>query len=233
VAPVGESWWAGAEALYRNIGVTAPRGDRRSAQDVFGDSVPGLLTGAELASAGLFLTGDTRDRLYVPRSGGLYSFEASRNFGIDSSSEFEYWKYRAELQQSFPITSDKRKIITLRGTVETNQPTNDDGDIPFVDLAIIGSWDTLRGFANQRYYDNSAATFSLEYRYQIYRAFDWAFFADVGQVGQEIGDFHWEGFHAGFGARWIVWVNKNLPASIEAARSNEQWRFYFQLRPRF
>jgi outer membrane protein assembly factor BamA len=229
--PIAEDWRLGSHLLYRNFGVTEPRGVP-SSQQVFRDAgVPGLLSGAEIGSLRFLVDRDTRDRLYVPTQGSLQNFEVSFNEGL-GKGDFSYWKYRIESQNFFPLSSTHRQVVTLRALAETNQERGN-GVVPFVDLAQVGSWDSLRGVSNQRFYDNSAVAASLEYRYGIWRALDAALFVDAGQVGKELGDLALGDFHAGYGGRVIVWATETLPISFDVARSREAWRFYIHLRPRF
>jgi outer membrane protein assembly factor BamA len=230
-ADVNEAWRSGFRVAYRNTGVTDPRSGS-STQDMFATSnVPGLFTGATILATELFFDQDTRPKDEIPRSGGVKHFEVSLNEGI-SKGDFSYWKYRFEFQQLFPLTSDKRKLIALRGAAETNQEKGGSG-VPFFDMPTLGNWGTLRGFDNYRFYDKSAMSVGIEYRYRIWEPMDFGLFVDAGQVAPEIGDFGFDRFHTGYGVRLIATPSPKVPISIDIARSSEKWRWYVNFSKRF
>lgn len=229
-AQLDDAWSAGIHGLYRNIGITRPRAGA-STQDFFdSDTAPGLFTGAKLASTELSLSHDTRDRAQASTKGGQQRLELSRNEGI-GKSDFSYWKYIFAFQQYFALGRDRRKVIAVRGMVETNQERR--GSVPFFDMPALGDWNTLRGFQNYRFRDKSAVTFGLEYRYRIWQALDWGIFVDRGQVGPQFGDFAWNRFHTGYGVKLIMLPKPDRPITFDVARSNEAWRFYINFSPKF
>jgi outer membrane protein assembly factor BamA len=230
-AEIDDVWTSGLHTAYRNIGVTRPR-TGSSAQDSFVEAgVPGLFTGAVLLSTQLTLDHDTRPKDEIPRSGTSQHFEVSLNEGIDKG-DFSYWKYRYEFQHLIPLTDDQRKVIALRGMAETNQEKGG-STVPFFDMPTLGSWSTLRGFDNYRFYDKSAMSAGIEYRYRIWEPIDFGLFVDAGQVAPEIGDFGFDRFHYGYGIRVITMPKPNVPISFDIARSSEKWRWYVNFTRKF
>src|SRR5215510_12712571 len=225
-----DRWTTAFGATYRNVGVTNPTSGV-STQDVFSSaSVPGLF-GATLGSAGFFITRDTEKRDNNSFKGSLDEFLISFNRSIDGEN-FEYWRYRFYSHHFFWLTDDGRKVIAARGLVETNV-TPAGHVMPFFDMPFVGSDNTLRGFDNFRFRDQSALALSLEYRYRIWPAMDWGLFIDQGQVAPQLGDMALNGFHTGYGVRLFVWPKPNLPISIDIGRSNETWRAYINFNTRF
>ena len=223
-------WKGSLRAVYQNVGVTEPR-KVQSAQQAFANKdIPGLLEGAEMRSAVLAVTRDTTNHK-VPTRGGLLQAEASLNDGM-GKGDFSYWKYRVRFHQFFPLDAGESKIVAIRAMAETNQERRG-SKIPFFDLATLGDWNDLRGFEQSRFYDKSALSFGVEYRYRIWRAFDWALFTDRGQVAPEPGDFGAARFHTSYGARLIALPKTRRPITIDAARSREGWRFYLNFSPEF
>lgn len=228
---INEQWSTGLHLAYRNIGVTDPTGVP-SAQDVFDRSkVPGLAGGAELASLVFSVENDTKDNRRIPSTGGLRQLEISLNEGI-GRGDFSFWRYRADLQQFFSLDSSHRKIIALRALIETNQEKGG-SQVPFFEMATLGGANSLRSFQNFRFYDKSAVAFLLEYRYRVWRAFDWALFLEEGQVAPEPGDFAWDRFHTGYGVRFYIRATPALPISFDLGRSRDGWRVYFRFKPSF
>jgi outer membrane protein assembly factor BamA len=149
-----------------------------------------------------------------------------------SHGDFAYWKYHLEFQRFFAVSEDRRSVISVRGMAETNQEKGG-SLVPFFDMPWLGSWRTLRGFENYRYRDKSALAVGIEYRYRIWRALDWGFFVDNGQVGPEPGDFSWSGFHTGYGTRFMMLPTPRSAITVDLGRSNEQWRMYINFNPTF
>jgi len=227
-----DAWKSRIAVGHSNVGITEPYGDRDpSAQDSFRDSaVPGLKTGGKLLSTSISIERNTLDGL-VPGSGGLHRVEAGLHEG-SGRGDFSYWKYRYDLEHYFPLSDDHRKVIAIRGRLETNEEKGG-SQVPFFDLPYIGGRSTLRGFDSFRFMDKSALNIGAEYRYRIWRAFDVGLFVDQGQVAPEIGDFGWDRFHTGYGARLVVRPTSNYAMSFDAGRSAEGWRLYIDFSSNF
>ena len=230
---VNPHWTLRAESGFRSVGTTQPHA-APSATEVFGSlDLPGLTSspGMTMATERIFVERNTKDNPHVPGSGGLQSVEASLNEGL-SGGDFAYWRYRADLQQFFPLSEDRRKVLAFRARVETNQEKGG-SQIPVFDLSAIGGRSTVRGFPGRRFVDKSALVASTEYRYRIWRHFDWAVFVDGGQVAPEIGDFAWKRFHTGYGMRFIARTESKHGVSLDVARSREGWGVYVDFSPTF
>ena len=223
-AQISNTWRSGLHETYRNVGVTEPlRG--ASAQERFAAfGIPGLATGAVLRGTALTIDHDTKDQPRMAAKGGVEHLEVSLNESI-SRGDFAYWKYHFDFQHFFPLTTDRRTVLAFRGLAETNQ-TKGGSQIPWFDMPVLGSWDTLRGFENFRFRDKSAVAFSAEYRYRVWRQMDWGFFVDQGQVAPQLGDFGWHQFHTGYGFRVFFLPRLTFPVAIDIAHSNEKWRMY-------
>ena len=234
ITRMSDSWSLRLGALYRSIGITRPR-NFRSASDVFRDEpIPGLTVDP---AAAFFVTTaslqhDTRDDANLSSRGGLQLAEASLN-EAQTGGDFSYWAYRGELQQFFSLSDNGRNVIGIRGSIETNQPKGG-STIPFYVLPFIGSYSTLRGFENRRFVDRSAVMTTLEYRYRIWRHFDWGFFIDQAEVAPEVRNFAWDRLHRGYGMRFVVRARENRAFIIDMARSREEpFKLYVDFSPLF
>jgi len=229
-AKLDEDWTSSVKAVYRSVGVTRPTFGG-SAQNYFTESsVPGLF-GGKLGGLAFSLLHDSQGRDKYAFKGGQDKLEVSFNRSVDGGN-FEYWQYRFDTQHYLWLTNDGRKLIAVRGLVETNQTTSG-REIPFFDMPFLGSMDTLRGFENFRFRDKSAVAWSIEYRYRIWPQMDWGFFVDQGQVAPHLGDLAFDRFHTGYGTKFIIWAKPTLPISFDVGRSAEAWRFYINVNPRF
>jgi outer membrane protein assembly factor BamA len=227
-----EHWHAGLHVSYRNIGITKPANERfESTQDAIDlGTLPGR-RGAELLSGILTLENDTKDNKYIPSTGGLRYVEVSLNEGL-RGGDLSFWTYRLELQQFVPLGKTGRKILALRALFETNQDKGG-SQIPFFELTALGGSNTVRSFENHRYWDKSGVAFLAEYRYRVWRAFDWALFMEQAQVAPEPGDFGWTRFHSGYGVRFIIRATPTVPLSFDFAHGGDGWRVYFRFKPSF
>jgi hypothetical protein len=221
---------ARVEAGYRNVGITRPR-SFTSTQDVASPSLPGLQGGATMRSLAASLGLDTRDRKTFAGAGTLQYIEASVNEG-SGDDDFSYWRFRYNAQQFIPLSRDHRTVIDLRGELETNREKGGSA-IPFFDLPAIGAPETLAGFAPRRFTDKSTVNYSVEYRYRIWRYFDWGLFLSQGQVAPQIGDFGLDRFHTGYGMRFLVRPSGDQSIALDIGRSREGWVLYLNFSPSF
>jgi outer membrane protein assembly factor BamA len=226
---MSDAWESKLLLSYANVGITRPNGSH-STQQLFGAEIPGLFTGAKLGAALLSIEHDNRNAERLASKGGLQRTEISLNEGL-GTGDFGYWKYRFDVQQFFALSQDQRKVIAMRGSAETNQERGGSG-VPFWDMPVVGNWDTVRGLENYRYRDKSLVSFSLEYRYRIWHAMDWALFLDEAQVAPEPGDFKLNGFHQAYGVRLIMKPRPNVPITFDIGHG-EKWRFFINFNPSF
>ena len=231
-ARMSHSWSTGVETVYRSVGVTHPRrwtsAPTDAAETFRAFDIPGLTTSsnATLISTTAFIQRDSRNGSHFADSGGLERVEATLTEGI-TGGDFAYWRYRAEIQRYFPLTRDHRSVIGFRARAETAQEKGGSA-IPFFDLPTIGSYSTLRGYESRRFTDKSAVSGTLDYRYRIWRYFDWHIFADAGQVAPNIRDFAVHRLHQGYGTGFIVRAGDHRAIFLDVAHSREKaWMFYF------
>lgn len=228
---LSKSWSARVESGFRSIGVTEPREPKPMAVVFQDQNIPGQMTGARMNVSTASLQRNTKDHPSWAESGSLQRFEATLAEG-QRGGDFSYWRYRLELQQFLPLSEDHRKVIALRADLETNR--NKGGSVvPFFDMATIGGSSTVRGYPTNRFTDKSAMILSAEYRYRIWRYFDWGFFLDGGQVAPQIGDFAIDNFHMGYGVSFFARSEKRRGVIIDLAHSREAWMVYLDFSPLF
>ena len=217
-------WLSNVRGVYRSVGITQPTGDTPSTQDQFDSaSVPGLF-GGTMGSIIFSIGRNHSKREDYTFKGGSDELEISFNDSL-SGENFQFWRYRLYSQRFFPLSNDGRKVIAFRASVETNRPAGGN-DVPFFDMPVLGTNQTLRGFDTFRFRDKTALSASLEYRYRIWRMMDFGLFVDQGQVAPQLGDLGLNRFHTGYGARLFLWPKPTFPISVDYGRSNETWRLY-------
>jgi len=225
-----EDWSSSVRGVYRRIGVTKPTAGPSLQDDLDSASVPGLF-GATMGSIVFSIGRDNLAKEDYAFKGGSDQLQISFNDSL-SGAGFQYWRYRFASQHFFPLSNDGRKVIAVRGFVETNQTTAGRA-IPFFDMPVLGTSQTLRGFQTFRFRDKTALAASLEYRYRIWPRIDLGLFVDQGQVAPQLGDLALNRFHTGYGLRLFGWLKPTSPISIDYGRSSETWRFYVSFNPRF
>ncbi len=220
-------WSARLESGFRSIGITKPREPKPMMVVFQGQDIPGIETGATMSITTASFQRNTKDHPTWAASGGLQRVEASLIEG-QKGGDFSYWRYQLDLQQFLPLSEDRRTVIALRADVETNR-SKGGSSVPFFDLPTIGGASTVRGYRTNRFTDKSAMSASVEYRYQIWRYFDWGLFVDGGQVAPEILDFALNRFHMGYGIRFFARSEERRGVIVDLAHSREAWVLYLDL----
>jgi len=202
--------------------------------------VPGI-DGTNLAKWGVRLFHDTRDMPNDPLQGGYeeFNFFVSDDFSGDN---FHYLKMQFKAAHFFQLWSDRR-VLALHFFAGRSQPIGD-GKVPFFDLQRMGGYgkqtprsETLRGYAYNRFFDQTAVAFTPEYRYKIwsYGLFDAdaVFFADIGGVSKEIHSMGFDKLRVGYGTGIRVKNARDIFFSFEVAHGNEGTRYYFRTKAPF
>ena len=151
--------------------------------DLFPD-LPGI-QGTTIHAQRIALIRDTRDSLTTPTEGlylSLFGEASSELLGSDA----DYLKGGVEVRYLHPFV-DRRLIMVLRAVYEgITGPSS----IPFEVLPTLGGVDTLRGFAENRFYGDNLLLFNAELRAKVLKMrifgvdaeFEVAPFVDFGKV---------------------------------------------------
>lgn len=223
------------KSLYRNINISKGKeAGRLQARDlVFPNELSGGF-GDRLFTQEVSLVHDTRNHKGNSDRGGLHSLKISYNEGL-TESDARYMKYQLELSQYFQLWSERR-VLAARFYGEHNDEIGR-GEVPFHQLAKLGGYgrenyfsETLRGYDPNRFFDESAVLFNLEYRYNIwhYREFklDTIMFWDQGQVFSEFSDFKLDNLRYSYGGGFRVSIAELTVLTLEAAHSGEGTNLY-------
>ena len=150
--------------------------------DLFPD-LPGI-QGATIHAQRIALIRDMRDSLTTPTEGlylSLFGEASSELLGSDA----DYLKGGVEARYLKPFV-DRRLIMVLRGLYEGTSVRN----IPFQVLPTLGGVDSLRGFAENRFFGDNRLLFNAELRAKVLKMrvfgvdaeFEVAPFVDFGKV---------------------------------------------------
>lgn len=203
--------------------------DHIALQDAFTPAQLKGSNGGDYVTLGTLLMRDTRDSKINPKGGDYQKLSAFYNTSSDSS-DFNYWKFRAEFARFIPIWS-KRRILAIHVAGEHNKAIGQE-DIPFFDLAMLGGGTTLRGYRFNRFRDESSLLMNLEYRYNIWQfkkaSLDVALFFDLGQVFGEISEFKLDNFKESYGMAFRFFYDDAMMFDVEVGHGDEGTRLFIK-----
>jgi hypothetical protein len=196
-----------------------------SVPSIHGDSLIQVRTGVER---------DTRNYKENSTMGGRYRTNFSYYEGLNAS-EARFFKYQVDASKYFRLGSDRR-VVVLHGLGEHNDKIGSKL-VPFHQMVRLGGhgtypWmsHTLRGFDYNRFTDDSALLFNLEYRYTIWEYRDWKtdaiLFWDEGQVFGEVSEMQLRDFRESYGMGFRVSLANVLLLSVEVAHGDEGTNLY-------
>ncbi len=227
---------------YRNINITnGEDGGRGIIDRIFSSgSIPGL-SGDELLSIGPEFVWDTRNQRENSTAGGRLRLGFNFNEGLGNSTA-RYFKYEADASRYFTLGS-ARRVLALRFHGEHNNELSG-RDVPFHQMAKLGGYgaypsvsQTLRGFAQNRFFAESDALLNLEYRYTIWEYKDWkldtVLFWDEGQVFRDFSDFQFKDFKESYGLGFRISILNHAVLGLEWAHGDEGTNFYVETRAPF
>ncbi len=230
------SWQLDTFMNYRNVNTNGGKdGGRGQIGDgIFSAPTVAGIDGDSLIGIGVMLEYDTRNQGQNSTKGGRRNIELSYHEGLNSS-EARYLKYGAEVSHYLNLWSERR-VLAFHFLGEHNDELNG-GEVPFHQMPKLGGYGlsphlshTLRGFDDNRFTDESALLFNLEYRYTIweyrYYKVDAVIFADEGQVFDEFSRFQWKDFRESYGVGLRLNAANVSLLSIELAHGDEGTNVY-------
>jgi outer membrane protein assembly factor BamA len=150
------------------------------------------------SALGGLLTFDSRDNVINAHHGKLFEFSTYFNHDWLGSS-FHYTNINLEYRQYFEWK--KNHILAIQGIANLNF-----GQVPFLDMARLGSDGILRGYASNRYRDHHMIGIQAEARFPIYKRLGMVVFGGVGDVFNELTDLNFNDlkFSLGTGLRFTI-----------------------------
>jgi len=152
-------------------------------------------------------TFDSRDNVFEPRKGNLYtsSFELA---GGPLGGDKDFWKYFGRASQYFPLP--KNSSLELRARVGASEPYGDSERIPIYERFFAGGAYTVRGYEERKLGPIDAASEdplggealmvgNIEYTYPLVKFLKLALFCDTGNVWANLNDIGQGGFKTGVG----------------------------------
>lgn len=189
-------------------------------------TLPGLQSRVKIAQVQAGLTLDSRNRLGNPSAGNELTLSGTL-FRDADGDRFNFWKLEGDLTQYLHFGYNRVLAIRLAGAMTEAE---DGASVPFYFLSELGERESIRGFDRGRFRDLDMFLGSLEYRIPIWHSIDSFFFADAGQVANDIfKDLSAKDLQFGFGGGIRFYNTKDLVAVLQVAASKERFRIYFNL----
>ena len=111
----------------------------------------------------------------ITKVGGATSDVGILGASLFSKASFEYRKYLSSGPPRGFNLSDPRKVLAFRARAGTIV-----GNIPFFEQYFAGGSDSVRGYAQDRFWGKNLVITTLEYRYPIQKSFSLVGFVDYG-----------------------------------------------------
>ena len=215
-------------SIFRYDYNNAYNGDeQRPIRDLYDKTtLPGLQSRVKIAQVQAGLALDSRNRLGNPNAGNELILSGSL-FRDTDGDRFNFWKIEGDLTHYLHFGYNRVLAIRVAGALTEAE---DGASVPFYFLSELGERESIRGFDRGRFRDLDMFLGSLEYRIPIWHSIDSFFFADAGQVANDIfKDLSGKDLQFGFGGGIRFYNTKDLVAVLQVAASKERFRIYFNL----
>lgn len=227
---------------YKRVNITnGEDGGRGIIDNIFpNETIPGL-EGDEILSTGFKIARDMRNQKENSTKGYLARAGFSFNEGL-YGSDARFFHYDAEFV-NYQTLGSERRVFVSRVYAEHNNETGGHS-VPFHQMFRLGGYgsstslsESLRGYDNNRFTDESGIVMNTEYRYTVYEYRDWKMdtllFLDTGQVFDTLGQFQFRDFRISYGFGFRVSLLNNVLLSLELGHGNEGTHVYVKSRSPF
>jgi hypothetical protein len=207
------SFGGGVELLQPTIGRGRNQGIP-SVDDLFDEpGAPGVLEEQEFLRTLAHVTLDYRQPLNA-RRGGWYRLDVS-TYDDRNDGDRGFTRTDLELRQYISFLAERR-VIAARFRLSTTD-IEDQIRAPFFLLPALGGNDTLRGFRAYRFRGPHAILTQLEYRWEIWSAFEAALFYDAGKVTLRREDLNFKDLERDYGIGFRFNTDNGIVMRVDAA----------------
>jgi outer membrane protein assembly factor BamA len=189
-------------------------------------TIPGS-GGARVSGAGLQVSWDTRDNLYLPSTGSHYQLSAVW-FGSALGSRYDFRRIVVDLRQYVPVWFSHVLAFQIYGRSTS-------GEVPFQQLSRLGGSLLMRGYYEGRYRDHDLIVVQSEYRMPLWRRFGGVVFAGLGDVAGEMSRFRSREVKtsAGFGLRYMLIPEEKMNLRLDFGFGKDTSGFYVTITEAF
>ncbi|HEQ98344.1 MAG TPA: hypothetical protein ENO22_03270 [candidate division Zixibacteria bacterium] len=186
------------------------------------------LANARVLTVGMNLKYDWRDHPGQTTSGGYHALELSYNRGRGQLQDLEYFLASVSLYQFIHIY--RQRVLVLNFRTETIGKTDGSPDLPFYLRPALGGEESLHGYKEHRFIDNTTMLAAVEYRFPLLQGVDGLLFFEEGRVFDDFSkDFDLKNWHYSTGIGIRLWDQEGLRLNGYAAFSKESPQFYVHL----
>jgi hypothetical protein len=180
--------------------------------------------GYHVSGIGLSITYDTRNNAFAPDKGAMLQFYFDE-FAPVLASSYSYTSFVIDIRRYVRVY--KGQVLALQVLGNFNM-----GQVPLRSLAYLGGASEMRGYYLGRFRDKNAGILQSEYRVPLFWRLGAVGFADMGNVGETIGDVNLRHFKYSYGGGLRVALNRseklNLRLDYGQAKGASNG-FYLQL----
>jgi hypothetical protein len=171
-------------------------------------TIPGS-EGGTASGLGFQLKFDTRDRIFYPHRGELFTI-AFTSYHPTLGSTTQFSSLVIDLRKYLPLTP--KQVVALQMRMETQS-----GEVPFPLMSQLGGPDHLRGYYSGRFRDNNLFMIQAEWRYAPIWRLGISVFAGLGQVTDSLTEFGLRNFNysLGFGLRYLYNKRESMYARMD------------------
>ncbi len=195
-----------------------------------GQLIQGDITGyrgGNGSALGFVTTFDNRDNVINAYKGRLIEF-SSYYFTQYLGGTFNFLSLNFDYNYYYKIKPNH--IIATQTVLRFNI-----GDIPFLDMARLGSDEILRGYPANRFRDKNMWATQVEYRFPVWWRLGMTTFAGIGDVFNQTSDMGLSTlkYSLGLGLRFVVNPAERLNIRLDYARGKESGYFYLSVAEAF
>lgn len=179
-------------------------------------TLPGYGADTDYLRSAVGVALDRRDNPRHPHAGGRYAVRVADYRDLDSAG---FWRADVDVQHYVPIPDRYRTLALSASAVFSDG--RDGHDVPFYFQPTLGGAQTLRGFREFRFQDDTAVAVSAEYRWEAWWALDGALFVDAGTVAAGPRSLSLKDVQVSYGVGLRLHSNSAFVARLDLAFSRE------------
>jgi outer membrane protein assembly factor BamA len=183
--------------------------------------------GARVSGAGLQVSWDTRDNIYLPSRGGHYQLSAAW-FDSALGSRYDFKRYLADLRQYLTVWSSH--VLAFQAYGRSTK-----GEVPFQQLSELGGSLLMRGYYEGRYRDHDLIVVQSEYRLPLWRRIGLVGFVGLGDVAGKMNRFRAREAKtsAGLGLRYMLIPEEKMNLRFDLGFGKDTSGFYVTITEAF
>jgi len=179
------------------------------------------------SALGLVAVIDTRDNIINAYKGSLAEV-SSYFFTPILGSSFNFVNINGTYQKYWQIKP--KNIIAFQTKAKFTF-----GDVPFLDMSMLGGEDILRGYPKNRFRDKNFLASQVEYRFPLVWRLGLTTFAGVGDIFNKASDLRFKTlkYSVGTGLRFVINPAERLNIRFDYAYGREGGQYYISVAEAF